>query len=197
MEMFNRIIVKDEGKYFLFCGSAAYIEVLEFVIKSFELIENIEIKLQLICFGSKSEINILKIKISQSKKADLIVLSSDMDYTKLICYYKKALALLIPLRSTQQDQARFPHKVGEYAASGKPIISNKFGEMGFYFIDEKSALLAEKYEYIDFANKMKFVICNPEKANQIGINGRIVADTYFDYKKFGGKLASFLENIKN
>ena len=115
---------------------------------------------------------------------------------ELINYYKNARALLIPLRNTSQDIARFPHKIGEYAASGRPIISNNFGEMAYYFEDGKNSLLSEKYEYCDFANKMDFVVNNPEKASEIGKEGRIIANKFFDYKNFGSGLISFLENLK-
>ena len=60
--------------------------------------------------------------------------------------YKNAIALLIPLRPTLQDEARFPHKIGEYLASGNPVISTNYGEVKHYFQDGHDMLIASRYD---------------------------------------------------
>jgi glycosyltransferase involved in cell wall biosynthesis len=196
-ELFSDIQANENYKFILFCGGAGFSEVIEFIIRAFELLSDHDVCLHINSFGTSAELNHIRKIIANSKKSELINFTFDLEYSELIKYYKSALALLIPLRPTIQDKARFPHKIGEYAASGRPIISNNFGEMAFYFEDGKSALLAEEYEHQSLADKMTFVINNPEKANEIGREGRQVADRYFNYKKFGKGLLDFLINIKN
>ena len=74
--------------------------------------------------------------------------------------YVGASALLIPIEDTVQDYARFPHKIGEYLASGNPIISTNYGEMknNKVFVDEESVLIASDYNTELFAEKNE--ICN-------------------------------------
>jgi glycosyltransferase involved in cell wall biosynthesis len=197
MNCFQKDLPKWDYKYFLFCGAAAFIEIIDFIIKSFELVSSKDIKLHLNCFGSPKEIMTLNDRISRSDKSKLIIFTSKLKYNDLINHYKSAIALLIPLRPTLQDKARFPHKIGEYAASGRPIISNNIGEMAYYFIDGKSALLADSYEFESFRDKMNFVINYPKEADRIGNEGRSVAEENFSYKMFGKGLREFLINIKN
>lgn len=185
---------KIENK-FLFCGAAAFIEVIEMIISSFELVKDSHVMLTLICGGSQKEIERLELLISKSKKQDKIELLYDLEYTELIRNYKSSLALLIPLRPTIQDIARFPHKIGEYAAAARPIITNNYGEPANYFTDEVSALLANEYTPECIAGKMNFIVENKDLANTIGLKGQEVAKEHFDYIKYSASLDLFLKKI--
>ena len=111
--------------------------------------------------------------------------------------YVNAVGMLIPLRPTIQDEARFPHKIGEYCASGNPIITTNYGEIKSYFVDGKSALIAEHYDVQEFADKMLYVISNPEKANEIGENGKRVGLINFNYEDCGKKIKKLILSLKN
>jgi glycosyltransferase involved in cell wall biosynthesis len=99
---------------------------------------------------------------------------------------------LIPLRPTYQDVARFPHKIGEYLASGNPVISTNYGEVKFYFKDMDNMLIADSYDVNEFAEKMRFVINNMSEVKKIGLNGRDLAWNKFNYKMQGGVIDNFL-----
>lgn len=192
----KNITVGNVEDRFLFCGAAAFIEVIEIIIDSFCLVKGRNTKLTLICGGTQKEIRKLEMLISKSVKQDKIELLYDLDYNELIRMYKTALALLIPLRPTIQDIARFPHKIGEYAAAARPIITNNYGESANYFKDEKSALLANEYTPECIAEKMNFVIANKERANEIGLKGQEIAKKYFDYITYSDSLELFLKKIE-
>ena len=108
--------------------------------------------------------------------------------------YKNAIALLIPLRPTFQDIARFPHKTGEYLASENPVISTNYGEVKYYFKDMENMLLADRYDIILFAKKMQFVITNPMEAKKIGKHGKAVASHIFDYRANATVINDFLNS---
>ena len=192
----KKITVGNVEDRFLFCGAAAFIEVIKMIIDSFSLVKDSNTKLTLICGGTSKEIRKLEMLISKSIKQDKIELLYDLDYNELIRMYKTALALLIPLRPTIQDIARFPHKIGEYAAAARPIITNNYGESANYFKDEKSALLANEYTPECIAEKMNFVIANKERANEIGLKGQEIAKKYFDYITYSDSLELFLKKIE-
>ena len=115
---------------------------------------------------------------------------------QLYNYYKNAAALFIPLRPTIQDKARFPHKIGEYLASGNPVISTNYGEVKHYFIDRETMLIADVYNIDLFSDKMQFIIDNPGEAQKIGNNGKSLALSSFDYKVYGEKIINFLNEAK-
>jgi len=195
IDFINGIEQNRKKSEFVFCGAAAFIEVIRFVVESFDLLEQTETALVLICGGTNSELKALRELIDKSINRDRIKLLNGLSYSELIDFYKSSLALLIPLRPTIQDMARFPHKIGEYAASGRPIISIKYGEVANYFSDGNSALLASEYSTKLFAEKMQFVIHNPILADKIGLNGKNVAIKNFGYKNYGIKLIEFLNSI--
>ncbi len=131
--------------------------------------------------------------IAGSRYANRIKLDVNVAHAEIPARYSKASALLIPLRPTVQDAARFPHKLGEYLASAKPVITTAYGEINNYeFIDEVSALVAKTYDPKQFSEKMQSVLNFPEKAKKIGLKGREMGMVHFDYRKIGREVTDFI-----
>lgn len=184
-----------DQKYFLFCGDASYKEVVLFIIQSFELlIHNNSHYLFLILSGKENNIAEIKNYVSDSVQRDRIKIFPRVTEKELYTYYRNSSALLIPLRPTFQDIARFPHKTGEYLASGNPVISTNYGEIKYYFTDKENMLIADQYDIKLFSEKMQFVIDNPCEAAKIGLRGRNLACQMFDYRRFSGVLDNFLDS---
>ena len=184
-----------EKPYFLYCGSLDYYEVLEFNLKAFESLEDRSYELHLITHGKPAQKETLKQRLEASPKRDLIHVFSGIPFDELIFRYVHASGLLIPLRPTVQDAARFPHKIGEYLASGNPIVTTNYGEVSHYFEDKVHALVADSYELQDFAHKMAFIIQNPEEARQIGLRGQELGWETFDYKAHGNAFHEFINQL--
>jgi glycosyltransferase involved in cell wall biosynthesis len=194
-EKYQGIQTLADQKYFLFCGDAGYKEVIEFIIDSFELLEkNTSFFLYLVIGGNQGNIEEIKGYISRCVQKEKIKMFSRLAEKELYTYYKNAAALLIPLRPTFQDMARFPHKTGEYLASGNPVISTNYGEIKYYFRDKENMLVADQYDKKLFAEKMQFVIDNPQEAKKIGVQGKSVACQQFSYQSFSGVLNDFLNS---
>ena len=82
--------------------------------------------------GTDSDYEDLISRIGKLKKGSQVKVFRNVNHSDIPGHYKPAKALLIPMRPTLQDAARFPHKIGEYVASGNPMISNNFGEVACY-----------------------------------------------------------------
>ncbi len=150
-----------------------------FIIDSFELLNNsTSFFLYLVINGNENDIAAIKKYVRNCAQKDRIKLFSRLTEKELYTYYKNATALLIPLRPTLQDIARFPHKTGEYLASGNPVISTNYGEIKYYFSDKKNMLIADRYDTTLFAEKMQFVIDNPEDVKNIGLKGKDMASMF-------------------
>jgi len=194
-EKYNDIEIFQGPKYFLFCGDAGYKEIIQFIIDSYgQLNDNNSIFLYLVINGNED--NLMKIKeyINNQVQKEKIKLFSKLSQKQLFSYYKNAIALLIPLRPTFQDIARFPHKTGEYLASGNPVISTNYGEVKYYFKDMENMLLAESYDINLFAQKMQFVINNPSYAQKVGLAGKNIASLIFDYRTMAPVINNFLNS---
>ncbi|WP_317975569.1 glycosyltransferase family 4 protein [Novosphingobium pituita] len=164
-----------ERPYFAYCASSAYEEVIWFVIQAYNSMENVEADLVLVINGS------LSTRIEAACRANSrITLRSNVEYGQLLSLYKGALALLIPLRNTPQDIARYPQKITEYLASGRPIISTRFGEVGRHFAHQKTALLAQDYDVAQFAALMDFALSQPAMLDEIAKKGYQLGMQLFD-----------------
>lgn len=190
-EKFQSTAIAEEP-FFLYCGHAGYFEVISFILSSYELLKEDQFALYLVSNGSEWEMKRLKERIASSPKSSRIKLFSRLPLQELIDLYMTSRALLIPLRPTQQDIARFPHKIGEYCASKKVILSTRIGEVAHFFKDGDTALISDKYDETEFASKMQFVMEHPEEAAAIGLRGHELGVQYFDHKALGIKLKSFL-----
>ena len=199
-DRYNGIEVLSEEKYFLFCGDAGYKETVIFIIDSFTALKNTgntNYYLYLVINGRPENVLEIKNHIGKNAKKDLIKVYSKLPQKQLFTFYKNALALLIPLRPTFQDIARFPHKTGEYLASGNPVISTNYGEMKHYFKDKENMLLADEYDIAQFSDKMQFVINNTDVAKQIGVEGKKIALSIFDYKTQAPVMDHFFNELMN
>lgn len=183
--------------YFLYCGSFKYKEVRDFVIEAYKLIAADEtMKLYMIVSGgSKAETEVLQAEVNKSLKTTPIKLFSNIPYSELIQLYVNAKALLIPLRPTVQDAARFPHKIGEYLASGNPVVTTDIGEIKNYFKHQETALIAETYDLEAFAHQMKFIVDNPHESEIIGKKGQEMGRSEFDYRMLGENLSKFVDEL--
>lgn len=192
-ERFEGIEITAGEKYFLYCGAASYKEVVLFIIDAYNRLNKPSAALYLVVNGTRNSIDEIKNYINNTPQKDNIKILSKLTEKELNTYYKNAIALLIPLRDTYQDIARFPHKIGEYFASGNPIISTNYGEVKFYFKDMKDMLLAERYDVDLYAEKMQFVIDNPDIVKKIGADGRNTAAPLFSYRIKAADINNFLD----
>ncbi|MEO1626061.1 MAG: glycosyltransferase, partial [Bacteroidota bacterium] len=196
-EKFNRPKRPAERPYFLYCGALVYREVIDFILQAFDrLPEQPAVELHLVLGGGDEEdYAALQKAIQTYDKGDLVRIFHNVPHQQIADHYLPALALLIPLRPTLQDAARFPHKIGEYVATGNPMISTNFGEVAHYFKDEESALIADAYEVEQFAAKMQYVLDHPEKAKAIGRLGKALGLKEFNYASYGQPIKNFLYQL--
>lgn len=189
--------VANNRATFVYCSGIGYREVIDLVLDAFvQVIDQDEYKctLVLILHGDKNEIQ----KLEQNYYAfrHSISFLSDLPYPELIQWYKSATALLIPLRPTTQDEARFPHKIAEYTATAKPIITTWHGEIKVYFQDRENALIMKDYSKEALIEEMKFVIDHPQEASRIGQRGYSLGKEVFDSQKYTQGLGRFLKSLK-
>lgn len=187
----------DGETRFVYCGAASYMPLIRFVLDAFQALDlsqkGKKVYLDFILGGTEQEHRTVQEAITQHKYKDSIRVFQNVPHAQIPDYYAMASALLIPLRPTLQDAARFPHKLGEYLASGRPVITTSFGEIKHYdFLDKQTVLIAADYDAALFAEKMQYILDFPEKGRLIGEQGRAMGLKNFDYKSLAAGLKSFI-----
>lgn len=188
---------ETEYPYFAYCGALDYGELIQFVLTAFDNLNDeprIELHMAL-GGGSKAGEEALMDHIKKMKKGDRVKIFKNVPHHKIPDLYAPAIGLLIPMRPTLQDAARFPHKIGEYVASGAPMISSNFGEVKYYFKDMENGFVAEEYKVEQFTEKMQYIIENPDKAKEIGQKGKETGLQEFNFLHYGENLKKFLVNL--
>jgi len=113
-------------------------------------------------------------------------------------YYSVLNTVDIPCMTridTAYSHAGFPFKLGEFLATGKPVIASRVSDVERYLTDKHNAMLVKPGSKVEICNALDFLIDNPKYAEDIGTRGREVAKSYFDYKKQGKPLFNFLLSI--
>jgi glycosyltransferase involved in cell wall biosynthesis len=180
---------------YLFCGAAGYPKTIEYTIKAFEKANVPNAILILVSNGSHKEIKQIKLQIQNSPKNATIFHKQNLSELELYEYYKNATALLLPLYSTIQDESRFPHKLGEYLASGNPVITCQIGELKYYLKHKESAFICTPNNILEFAGYMEYVSNNAEIAKLVGEKGKLICKENFDYLALGKQCSIFLTQL--
>lgn len=112
----------------------------------------------------------------------------------LIC---NADLLVLPRPDSHQARGGFPTKLGEYLATGLPVCVTKVGEIPYYLEDNVSAFLAEPGNIDSFAEAMERALINKEKASNVGMRGRNIAEEIFNAEIQAKRLSNFLQEAIN
>lgn len=87
----------------------------------------------------------------------------------------------------------FPTKLGEYLATGNPVVSTNCGEIGIYLKNRKNCFLSEPCDINSIADDLVFIHCNRQEAFIIGEEGHKLAKTSFNTDKYIDSLVHFLQ----
>jgi glycosyltransferase involved in cell wall biosynthesis len=112
--------------------------------------------------------------------ADRVLFLGKKSNDEMPVYLLEASVLVLPRPNSIQAQHGFPTKLGEYLATGNPVIVTSVGEIPKYLKDGVNAYVAEPGSIESLVEKFKELLENQTSANQIGINGKETALKYFN-----------------
>lgn len=96
---------------------------------------------------------------------------------------------------SKQAQGGFPTKLGEYLATGVPVVVTAVGEIPLFLTNEFNAYIAEPGNVRNFADVMKKALANIIVARAVGLKGREIAQMHFSHSQQGITLMSFLSRF--
>lgn len=179
----------------MFAGNIGEAQSLETIIDA-TLILKKDIKLEWLIVGDgrwKSFLNNIVIKKELENE---IKFFKSVPISKIQSYFDQADALYLGLKNNPTFQKTIPGKLSTYMSSGKPIIASISGEVfdiikkadcGLVSAGENSKELAE--------NIKKFYNFSQEHRNNLGSNGLIFSQKYFNKKIIFENLEHELNNL--
>jgi glycosyltransferase involved in cell wall biosynthesis len=193
--------VKDDSTrdpILVFAGSPHYEETIRFVLDAISIVIKKHPTCKLIITGYNPEdpgSKWLGDEIQQRSMSNSVKLPGYLSRTNLLQKYADSRALLIPLFDDPRSAARFPTKIGEYLASGRPVITTKVGEANYYLTDGENALMCDPNNVYDYAEKIVEALEHTHRSEEIGRRGRLLALQKFHYEIYGGALKNFLASL--
>lgn len=136
------------------------------------------------------------------KMAQDLSLSERIEFTGMVrldeipAYLGKAGVLALLRSSGIFSTAGFPTKLGEYLATGMPVVVTRVGDIPLYLEDRVSAYLVPPDNPAAFAQKLEEVFANYDQALQVGQRGREVAVQEFDYRSNCKRIVQFVRELQ-
>lgn len=189
-------LMRDQVSLF-YAGSFGVKDGVENLILAFEQLAGKYDNIFLVFSGKGSDerMNLILQKIASSKVRKRI------DYKGYLTeaeYFELLNNIDVPCMTRIDSlyaNAGFPFKLGEFLATGKPVIASRLSDVESYLTDQKNALLVAPGSVDEIVKAVEYLLNNKEKATQIGQQGRVCAKTNFDYSIFGEKLLVFLQSL--
>ena len=199
LRQFPQVVHNSNRPFTLFYGGSFGVkDGVENIIDAFSILASSrsDIRLILTGRGSPERMRVILDKIKLSPVQDRI------DYKGYLSdqeYYRTLNAIDIPCMTRTDSlyaHAGFPFKLGEFLASGKPVITSEIGDVGKFLTDRVDAMLVKPDSVDDIVSAVSYLLDHPEDTRQIGIAGRQRAIQLFDHRVQGKELHKFLQNLK-
>jgi len=183
-------------RYFLNSGALDGKEGMEVVLQAFAVVAKNHDRLHLALTGGpdpdrKACILDLARQLGIDRR---LLFTGFLTVDQLAWAYQHAVALICCRADTTFANYGFPTKLGEYLASGRPVIANGVGDTLLYLKDGDNAFLTRAGDSGSISMAMERVLSDPALADQVGLNGRQVALEQFDYPNFIKPLDTFLRS---
>lgn len=185
--------------YIGYCGTnQGNKDGLPILIEAFAKITQKYPNLKLVMVGDNSKKEDIKdtlTTISKLRLEDKVIFTGLVKREMMPVILCNAQLLVVAKPDNEQNSGNFPIKIGEYLATGVPVVVTTVGEIPLFIKDGESGFLAEPGNIDSFANKMEEALANPAKAFIIGQNGKKIAEEFFDYKIQAAAMAEYIFKI--
>ena len=117
-----------------------------------------------------------------------------LPYEKYTTLLPAVDVFLFPFANTIANKGRWPNKIGDYMAAGRPTVSNRTGDIVELFEQHNIGLLAADNPK-DLAEKTLNILDNDQLARKMGEDARIAAEHHYDWRLLTKKLETCLIEV--
>ena len=193
------IPVKDtEHKYIAYCGTVSpFKDGVDCLIKAYTVFYKAHPEYRLKIIGrfenSESEKNVRQLvnELGIKEHVDFTGMVTPDEMPQLL---KDAAMLALARPNNRQAQFGFPTKLGEYLATGNPVVVTKVGEIGDYLTDGVNCRMAVPDNPEAFSECLSWVANHPERAKDIGVAGKLLTIKEFSCIEQSKRAITFMSN---
>ncbi len=164
------------------------------ILKAFQLAhhEIPDLKLRLMGLASNE---VEKLVDEKSLKSCEIEYTGHVTYDEIPDRLKYCDLLIVNRPNTAYANYGFPTKLGEYLASGKPVIATNVGDMQRYMSSKDDIILVDPEEQEQLSKAIINRYHNYDWYNQLGVKGSKSCSKYFDYRSNSKELCKVFYQV--
>lgn len=195
---FEGINSTTNEKYVAYCGTISpFKDGVDCLIQAFWLFSTShpEYKLKIIGqFESREAEHLLKQLVADLKLEDRIVFAGMISKEEMPIILSGAAILALARPDNEQAHYGFPTKVGEYLATGKPVVVTDVGEIGEFLKDGLNCRMVKPGNPRAFAACMEWIVDNYDDALKLAAKGKELTRNDFSSIVQSKRALSFMES---
>lgn len=172
---FEAVTKQPCEKYIGYCGTLSlYKDGVDDLIRAFSIFSKSHPDYQLRLFGgfeSEAVEEELRRITENLKVTDKVIFAGRVSSSEMPQLLKNAEILALARPNNKQAQYGFPTKLGEYLATGNPVVVTAVGDIPNFLKDNVNALLVGPCQPLLFANKLSWIADHTKNAKLIGACG--------------------------
>jgi glycosyltransferase involved in cell wall biosynthesis len=102
--------------------------------------------------------------------------------------------MVLPYTSTPHNEARFPNRVGDCLAAGRPVVTNPTGDLGRLVTKERFGIVAPETPEA-FAREIVDLLHRPDVRHEMGRRARALAETTFSWRAVAARVVELYEEL--
>lgn len=110
-------------------------------------------------------------------------------------FLRDADILCMTRENSPYANAGFPFKLGEYLATGNPVLASAVGDVALYLEHLKEAYLFEPGNSEQLFAGLEYLVTRPDEARKMGLGGKEACRKHFDPDIVGRKLIELFYNV--
>lgn len=161
----------------------------ELMASAFDLIHAAEPRTRLLLIGY---CNVAVERLVSSPKA--VYRTGHLRYDEISRYLAACDICWLPLCDSGANRGRWPLKLNDYMAVGRPIVATSVGDITAFLEQHHIGLLARD-EPQDLADKVLDLLKNPQRREAMGRQARHLAETMFTWDHLADHLQLFYRKV--
>lgn len=121
---------------------------------------------------------------------DRVAVTGRLPFEKMVDHLSACDVLALPLSDTIANRGRWPSKINEYVAVGRPTVACDVGDVAGLLRDHDIGLLVRP-DAAEFAARLDELLADPGRARAMGDRARQIARTTYSQDAVADKLEAF------
>ncbi|QWV91869.1 glycosyltransferase family 4 protein [Geomonas oryzisoli] len=176
----------------VYAGSFARKDGIEQLLDAFEKVQEKKGNCTLMLCGTGASVKLYQPRIAANPAIQYI---GYLENSAFYRFLQGADVLCVTRTGSTYANAGFPFKLGEYLATGNPVIVSDVGDVRRYLSHMEDAIIVEPGNVTAIAGALEYCLDHPETAAKIGRSGADKCRRYFDPAANGRLLLQLIRRL--